>query len=234
MLNVIVRGRTLTLLFVLAFCALAAAVPLHVRNPGNPWSYALFALHPLLMLFIAWRVLLFRARLVHLLRHMVTGDFDVGLPGAAGRGDEVSAVGGLVNRLADLVRTYDELRTRRIRQLRMTLQLAVEHAAEPMMFYDVTKDALECNAAIQGVPGSRPRSVPLSELQRDENGKALADILAWVVKQEKSPWVGNMTIQFPGQEVAHQMNLRIVPFKDKDGSVPMAVVFGKMLEESHG
>jgi len=221
MLNVIVRGRMLTLLFVLAMCVLAAALVF------PEWSGTLIVSSMVLILFIAWRVLHFRARLVHLLRQMVTGDFEVGLPGAAGRGDEVSAVGGLVNRLAELMRNYDELRTRRIRQLRMILQLVVEHAEEPMMLYDAAKETLECNSAAQGLPERGPlQTVSLAELRGIEPSKAFADMLLWVVKQEKSPWQGNVELQFPGQDKARRLGVHIVPFKDRDETVPVAVVFG--------
>lgn len=229
--HILVRGHTLTLLFGLALCLLVAAAVM-LRQPGA--FEGLLAAAVALLLFVAWRVLRFRARLLRLLRQMVAGDFDVGLPGPEGQGDEVSAVGGLVNRLAELVRNYDDMRTRRIRQLRMMLQMVLDNSGEPMMLYDATKETLECNAPVQGIGGTGSCSVSLAELQRSENGKALADILAWVVKQEKSPWGGNMTIQLPGQEETRQMYMRILPFKDKDGSVPMAVVFGKMAEQKAG
>jgi len=230
------RHRTLTVLFLAALVSLVVTVALEEWMPAHgpvmrTVSLLLFVEGILLLWFIAWRLARFRGRFFTLLRRLVAGDYDVGLPVPARWRDEVSILESLIGKLAEQLRTYDELRTRRIRQLRMTLDLIVEHTEEPMMLFDVEKGTLEFNAAMVGILDAAKQTVPLSALRNLEPNKPFVEMLLRTVEDEKSPWEGRVAIQLPAQDGCRETHVRIIPFKDKNESVPLAVVFGKSFGE---
>lgn len=227
-----VRYRPLTLLFVLAFAALLGTLALEVALPRHgpglrTLSAVLFtgALLPLAL--IAWRITRFHNRVQRVLRRLVTGDYETGLRVTRFRGDEFSATEHLLNRLTEQLREYDALRTTRIRQLRMTLDLVLEHAEEPMGLFDVEKGTLTVNAAMSGAEDAARHSVPLKALRDIEPNASFVAMLARAAEDEKSPQAGRVTLHFPKQESPVELDVRVVPFKDKDDRVPLVVVFGK-------
>jgi len=228
--------RALTLLFVCALAVLVTAFGVAEWAPrqiGNVRAATAFlsAAALVILLLIAWRLVRFRGRLTTLLRRLVSGDYEVGLRAPSRWHDEVSTLEGLLNNLVEQLRTYDALRIRRIRQLRMGFDLVVEHAGEPMMLFDVEKQAVACNPAMLAILTAPKPAAPLDVLQQLEHNTAFLDMLDRAVAREKSEQQGRAAVQFPAQETPRQFYLRIVPLKDKDETVPWVVIFGKLCED---
>ena len=226
------RNNLLALLFAVAWVAVLAVLVLAQSVPGRTpalraVAVSLLAAALVTLLFVAWRVFRFRRRAYVLLRRLVAGDYDTGLPAAVRWRDEVSVLAGLCNKLAEQLRQYDALRARRIRQLRMTLDLVLEHTEQPMILFDVARDALEFNAAMSGILETPRQTVQLSALRNLGANGPFVEMLRRAVASEKSAQEGRVAIQFPGRDVVQETNVRVVPFKDKDDSVPLAIVFGK-------
>ncbi|MEA3365343.1 MAG: hypothetical protein U9Q79_06845, partial [Candidatus Hydrogenedentes bacterium] len=144
------RDRLLTLVFIVAWLVIFAALFLEAGvfyfGPGvQIFSISLLAGALLAFLFLGWRWTRFRKQAHGLLRLLVTGDYEVGLRVSKHWRDEITELEELFNKLTEQLRQYDELRTKRIRQLRMTLDLILEHTQEPMVLFEVDKSVLTFN-----------------------------------------------------------------------------------------
>lgn len=227
-----IKYRTLTLIFVLSCLALLLAELLEAgvffSGAGVRMVSILLLTGALLgLLFFGWRLGHFRVRVYGLLRRLVAGDYEAGLRESGWWRDEITELEELFNKLTEQLRQYDELRAKRTRQLRRTLDLILEHTEEPMVLFDVDKGNLSFNAAMSGVLETSRQTVPLSTLKNIEANKAFVDLLIRAVEEEKSAQEGRVGIQFPGRDALTETEVRVVPFKDKDETVPLAVVFGK-------
>ena len=230
------RDRILTLLYLLALAALLIALALEfwMNGSGQGLEIVFFLLVIAALggfAAIGWRVSRFRARTFALLRRLVAGNYESGLAAPAHWHDEVSGIEDLFNKLVEQLRQYDELRMRRIRQLRMTIDLIIEHSEEPMALFDAEKSTLEFNRAMAGCIDAPRKTFPLSTLRNIEPNKAFAEMLMRAVEDPKEPQEGDVDIQFPGKEVCKKTAVRIIPFKNEDDSVPLAVIFGKRKSE---
>jgi nitrogen fixation/metabolism regulation signal transduction histidine kinase len=226
------RDRLLTLVFVLAWLAIFAALfveggVLYFGPGAQIFSISLLAGALLAFLVVGWRWIRFRKQAHGLLRHLVTGDYEAGVRVSKHWRDEITELEELFNKLTEQLRQYDELRTKRIRQLRMTLDLILEHTQEPMGLFEVDKAVLTFNAAMSGVLDTSRQTVPLSTLENLEPNKSFVELLIRAIQEEKSAQEGRVHIQFPGRDSLTETEVRIVPFKDKDETVPLAVIFAK-------
>lgn len=226
------KARILRLVFVLAWLAILAAVLLGLwmfdSSIGERAVFIVLLAGALLVyLFLGWRLYGFRYRVHALLRRLVAGDYEAGLRESGWWRDDIAELEELFNKLTEQLRQYDELRTRRIRQLRMTLDLILEHTEEPMVLFDVDKGDLMFNAAMSGVLDTARQTVPLSTLKNIEANTSFVELLTRAIEEEKSAQEDRVSIQFPGRDTLTETDVRVIPFKDKDESIPLAVIFGK-------
>lgn len=230
------RYRMLTLGWLLAVAIVFAALLLNVLTvrfgPAVQWlQVSMMAGAALLLLVILWRIARFRGRAYTFLRHLVAGDYETGLPESQRWQDEITELEAMFNKLVARLREYDELRTRRIRQLRMTLNLVLDHTEQPMALYDVEKGTFDFNAVMSGMLDAPKQTVALRTLENIEQNKPFLEMLIRAIEEEKSEQEGRVTIQFPGHETPREASVRIVPFKDKDERVPLAVILGTLASQ---
>ncbi len=226
------RVRWLTLLYALNAGALLAALLLDglapVHGPVHRGALAaLLAIAFLALLLTGVRLYRFRTRMRALLRRLVSGDYESGMQVCDFCADEVVEIEELVNRLVEQLRRYDDLRTERIRQLRMTLNMVLEHTSEPMILFDVEKGALDFNPAMARLLGLSRQSAPLDTLRNLDTDEAFCELLTRATAEEKSAQEGTVEVRLPEQASPRELDLRVLPYKDKNEDVPFAIVFGK-------
>ncbi len=180
----------------------------------------------LFMLFLMFRVLRFYNRVYTLLRRLLSGDYEVGLPTPMHWKDEFTALEDLLNQVTDTLRQYDVLRINRIRQLRMTLDLVLQYADEPMGLFEVEKGAVNFNPAMMSLLNTDRNTVKLETLRNLKANQAFVDLLVKTIETEKSSQQGTVSLQLPGQEIAVSTNIYTVPYKGKDETVSLAIVYG--------
>ncbi len=180
----------------------------------------------LFMVFLLLRVLRFYNRVYTLLRRLLSGDYEVGLPISPHWKDEFTALEDLLNQVTDTLRQYDTLRINRIRQLRMTLDLVLQYSDEPMGLFDVEKGVVNFNPAMMNLLNTDRNTVKLETLKNLEANQAFVDLLMKAIDTEKSSQQGNVSLQLPGQEVTVSTNVYTVPYKGKDEAVSLAIVYG--------
>jgi nitrogen fixation/metabolism regulation signal transduction histidine kinase len=224
------RVRCLTVLFAFSAGAFLAVflydgfVPDHGLIPR--WGMGLLqALAFLVLLLIAGRLIRFGARARSLLRRLVSGDYESGIRVTRFCKDEVNELEALFNRLVEQLRQYDDLRSTRIRQLRMTLDLVVKHTAEPMILLDVEKGVLNFNPAVSEIIGNDRQSVSLDTLRKLEANRVFGELLTRATAEEKTVQVGDIELQLPGQDTPKKVNARVIPYKEKAGNIPFAILF---------
>ncbi|HEO71617.1 MAG TPA: hypothetical protein ENN80_10165 [Candidatus Hydrogenedentes bacterium] len=227
----------LSVLYAVVMGALLAALLIEELVPVHGFILrtacgAVLLLALLVLVLIAWRLVRFRSRAYALLRRLVAGDYEAGISTPRFWKDEVSELERLLNRLVEQLRQYDELRTGRIRQLRMTLDLVLDHSREPMVLLDVEKGTLDFSAAMAEILDGSRQSVKLDVLRNlDSNGPFL-ELLRCTIDEERCPQEEAVAIQLPGQKSPKNVHVRAVPHKDKDGAVSMVAVFVKAERES--
>lgn len=179
------------------------------------------------IILVLFRLIRFYNKTYGLLRRLVSGDYEVGLPAPTYWKDEFTTLEDLLNRLADTLRQYDELRVTRIRQLRMTLDLVLQYSGEPMALLDMERGALEFNPAMLEVLQTERNLVKLDTLKNLESNNSFVNLLIKTIETEKSAQNGKVSLQLPGQEAPVTIQVYIVPYKDKKEQVPLAIVFAK-------
>jgi HAMP domain-containing protein len=136
------RVRWLRLLYALAAAILLTALLFDVLAPvhGPPLRAALgslMVLALLVLIFVAVRLVRFQIRAYNLLRRVLSGDYEAGIETSGFLNDEIAELEHLLNRFVQQVRQYDDLRSGRIRQLRMTLDSVLQHSREAIGLLDV-------------------------------------------------------------------------------------------------
>ena len=178
-----------------------------------------------LLSFAAWEVIRFHRLLRNILRRIIAGDYEVGLTTSSFYQTDLTILKELVNKMVEQLRVYDDLRKRRIRQLRMTLNLVQENAVEPMILFDAEKGALECNDASKSLLHTARQTAQVSVLEKNTSNSPFIELLNDTAQKEKSTMEGTVAIQFPDVEEPVEIHVRIVPYKDKDDTVPFAIIY---------
>ncbi|MDT8391476.1 MAG: PAS domain-containing protein [Lentisphaeria bacterium] len=231
------RTRWLTLLYGFALGALLAALAVLCFDHSGPLALRsgvgmLLVPAFLALLFVGLRLLRFRTRTHTLLRRLLAGDYQSGIRPTRHLQDDISELEALQNRLVQQLREYDDLRTGRIRQLRMTLGLLAEHTIEPLILFDAQKGVLDFNPAMSAILGVARQSVPLETLRNLETNTPFDTLLTRATLEEKSNQTGQVTIQLPGQATPKTLDLRIIVYKDKMDNIAFALLFVKPISDS--
>lgn len=230
-LNIIRRHNILSL-FIFSLVMIVAAFMLDVGLTDEASDLHITSVALVLLLsgiaalsFAAWEVIRFHRALRNLLRRIISGDYEVGLTMPAFYQTDLTILKELVNKMVEQLRVYDELRKRRIRQLRMTLSLVQENAAEPIILFDAEKGALECNGASKNLLHTARQTAQISVLEKNTSNSPFIELLNGATQKEKSTMEGTVSIQFSDVEEPVEIHVRIVPYKDKDDTVPFAIIY---------
>ena len=213
----------------LAACAVATTLSV-VLDCGTAQRAAiaapLFAFGLVLILYAATRALRFQGKLRRFVRHLLAGNYEVGVH-VSRTHDEIHALEKDLEKLGEHLRTYDQLRAARVRSTQLLLDLVMEHVCQPLLLLEVKKGILECNPSLQTLLNAGQRKFNLSAVTKIAANASFISLLEKTVATEKAPQKGQVNLQLPGAASAHLLDLLFCPVKNSQGDVEQVLIIQK-------
>lgn len=173
---------------------------------------------------VAWRAEGFRRKVRGLLRHLLAGNFEVGV-GVSGWGpDEIAELETSLEKVLDHLRRYDTLRAERVASTVRLLDVLQENMSQAAAVLDVARETVGYNASLRSLLGISQRSVSLAALRRIEANAGLMDFIQRAAETEKSVQEGRVHLQLPAEDAHRDLQVRLIPVKGKDGKVSHVVI----------
>ena len=227
----VLRPKPLMLVCIVALagmCASVAVVFLRIEPSEvvSVLTLTTFGIGAAAILCVTIRIARFRKRWFGLLRHLLAGNYEIGLPPDGRWRDEITELDRLLERFLEQLRAYDILRAQRIRRSQRTLDAVLDCTVQPVMIYDAEREELFCNPAMQTVLKTSAQNFSLAAMENLESNRGFVEILRHTTETKTAPQQVSVRIQLPPQESHQDVELRIVPIKDKDEGVRTVVLLG--------
>ncbi len=185
----------------------------------------LFVLGLISWLYIIWRILAFRKKLVVFLQHILANEYETGVKIDFTVEDEVTWLEKLVNKVSDQLRVYDNLRVEKISSLNAQISVLIRNAKEGIIAVDIEKKAFELNPVVQAMFEMEREFISFDSIKSLEENKKFIELFENCVEKDKVIKEGNVPLQFPIRNTIRQVYVKIFPLKDNDENVKRAIIF---------
>lgn len=200
---------------------------IHILSPRLIFcSYILlFILGLISWLYIIWRILAFRKKLVVFLKHILANEYESGIKIDFTVEDEVTGLEKLVNKVSDQLRAYDNLRVERISSLNEQVSVLIRNVKEGIITVDMEKKVFELNPVVQAMFEMEREFISFDSIKSLEENKEFIDLFENCVEKDRVIKEGNVFLQFPIRNTIRQVYVKIFPLKDNDENVKRAIIF---------
>jgi PAS domain-containing protein len=216
---------TITLALALTVGAAAAARVAHTHRAA---AFALLAANGVAaacLALLVWRARAFHRRLSLLLRRLLGGLYETGIPPRPGGRDELDRLERALNRFVDQLRSFDEQRARRVACAHHALALLVRSVREPLIMVDPRQRKFTLNAAAQRLFGVAEDTYGLEAIEPLADNQPFMDRLRAATETDRSPQEARVCLQLPPREARREFLARMLPVKAWDDRVEAVVIF---------
>lgn len=222
--------NSLKILWVCLLFSLALGYSFLLRDYANSKYYfypflILLVLGAVSWLFITVRVIIFKSQLVKLFRHLLEGDYEVGIKAGFFLRDEINLLVKLINKTVDQLRTYDQLRAERVAFSYRAIEHISRSVKEGIIIADIEKGVFQFNPAAQAVFNVGHENITFDSIYKQEENKEFSRIFKNVIEWEKVPKEAKLTLQLPIRQSRKELVMKIIPLKDKNERVKLVIIF---------
>jgi nitrogen fixation/metabolism regulation signal transduction histidine kinase len=196
------RSGSAALLAVVLLCAFAAAA-----------------------IYFSLRLLVFRRRLANCLRRMRQGEYTTGIHQVEWLADDVTALTALTNETVERLAFYDELRADRVALHSRALETVLRTVEMAVMVADTEARTLRLNASLQRAFGINRETFAFEEIERQPENERFVKLFMLGVYKDKTVVDGAAQLQLLASRGVRQVEVRVVPLKDRKEQVRFAVIF---------
>ena len=174
--------------------------------------------------YVTQRLFPFRRRLSNFLRHLLAGNYEVGVKTVPFLRDEVRDLTDLLNKAADRLRVYDDLRAERVAFSYRALEAIWRNATDGIIIADMEETVFRFNPAAQVLFGMKQQSVAFDAIVKNDANRDFADFFRAVSETEKTLQERKVGIQVPARDSRRELLVRMVPLKDQREKVRLVFV----------
>jgi hypothetical protein len=177
--------------------------------------------------YVTIRLVIFRKKLVNFCRHIISGHYEVGIKTRPVASDEIKALADLVNKAAERLRVYDELRAEKVDMSVRVRELLYNNVREAVAIADTEEKTFQFNPFGCRRLGVREGKLTFTVLEKQPHLKAFFAVFQTVTLRDKVAREAKVTIHAPSQSGGSEFLVHIFPVKDKEEKVKAAVVLFK-------
>jgi nitrogen fixation/metabolism regulation signal transduction histidine kinase len=193
----------------------------------NPYVTFLFALGVLAWGYLTLRGLRFKRKLINFLKLLLSGDYKTGIKVNLFFNDEVKALGELINKAVDQLVKYDELRAEKVFLDFRALEAISRTVKEGVILADLDKEIFEFNPAAQSLFDIKQERITYNAVRKEEANRAFVKLFKEATEEEKIPKEDTVVMQLPMRNIRKELFVKIIPLKDRNEEVRLALVFVK-------
>jgi len=194
-------------------------------GPAAALAIALLAAFLVTALFFTVRLPVFRRRLANCLRRMHEGEYTTGVRQVEWLADDVTALTALTNQTVERLALYDELRADRVALHSRALEAVLRTVEMAVIVADTEARTLRLNVSLQRAFGINRETFSFEEIERQPENEAFVKLFMQGVYRDKTVVDGAAQLQLLASRGVRQVEMRVVPLKDRREQVRMAVVF---------
>lgn len=174
--------------------------------------------------YVSFRAINFRKKLVYFIKRILENEYHSGIKINPKLNDEITGLEKLVNMMADQLRSYDELQVDKISALNRAIDIIYHNVKQGLILYDLTKKSFQINPAVQAVYEVEQENFSYDSLAKQEPNREFISLLQDSVGQGKITRDQNVTLELPIRQSKRDLRLTIIPIKDKNEIVELAVI----------
>jgi len=176
-------------------------------------------------LYVTVRVALFKSKLVRLLNLLFEGNYDAGMQNHPALTDELFSVTDLVNKVAGRLKSFDRLRQEKVEFHSKALDMISRMTEEGILTANLDTRKFHLNPVVQEMFDLKLEEVDFDAIERREMNKEFFQVFWEATKYQKVAMERNVQLQLPVRDKTRFVAVTILPLKDRDENVKLAVIF---------
>jgi PAS domain-containing protein len=177
--------------------------------------------------YLTVRIFSFRRTLDRFLRHLLEGNYDAGIKMSRLFRDEVRAAAGLANAVADRLRLYDSLRAEKVALNTRAREILYSNMREAVMMADVEKRIFQLNPAARALFEIEQETMTFDSIKERQENAQFTRLFNETVELDRVLKEARITITLPIRGISKEIAVKIIPVKDREEKVKLAVIFLK-------
>lgn len=200
-------------------CAVTVGYQRHLFTP----ILVVFLTGSALWGYLAVRIHTFGSNLAHVLRQLLSGNYEVGMEVKGS--DELRRFARLVNKLSEQLVAYDTLRADRVSLNHRALDLMYRTVSEGIILADMEQRVFRLNPTVQSLFGVTQETFSFDAIENQQENEEFVVLFRQATDQEKIAREGRVVLHLPMHDAVRTLSVRIVPIKDVQEMVKLAFIF---------
>jgi PAS domain-containing protein len=185
------------------------------------------ALGLLFWIHLTIRLFSFKRKLATFSRNLFDGNYETGIKMSAHFHDEVRSLAGLVNKAADRLRLYDTMRAEKVALNARAREIIYNNTSEAVIMADIEKRLFQLNPAARDLFEIDQESMTFDSIEKREENAQFTRFFKDTVDRDRVPREKRLTITLPIRGISKEIVAKIVPVKDREEKVKLALIFLK-------
>jgi PAS domain-containing protein len=181
----------------------------------------------LFWLYLTVRLYSFRRNLDRFFRHLLEGNYETGIKMSRFFQDEVHAAAGLANAAADRLRLYDSLRAEKVALNTRAREVMYSNMREAVMVADVEKRVFQLNPAARALFEIEQETMTFDSIRERQENAEFTRLCDETVESDRVLREERITITLPIRGISKEIAVKIIPVKDREERVKLALIFLK-------
>jgi len=175
-------------------------------------------------LYISLRVMFFRRKLVYFIKRILENEYQSGVKVNPKFSDEITGMEKLINMMADQLRSYDQLQTDKISALTRAIDIVYHNVKEGIIVYTKDRKTFQVNPRLQQLFEVEQENFSYDSLAKQETNRDFIAKLKEAIDQGRTFHELDLVLELPIRQSKRQLRLTIIPVKDKNESVELAII----------
>ncbi|MDD4857178.1 MAG: hypothetical protein PHD74_03630 [Candidatus Krumholzibacteria bacterium] len=181
----------------------------------------------LILIYITARLLVFERRLKNFTKNIIAGEYRTGIKAHRFMHDEVGELAALLNLAADRLRLYDALRAEKVAINTRAREIMFAETRAAVIIADVDERLFHFNPAAQGLFAVEQEEMTFDSIEKRPENAAFVEFFRDTVEREKVSREADLGITIPIRATTRGAHALIVPIKDREEKVRLALIFLK-------
>ena len=191
------------------------------------WALWIGALGLAFWLYVTVRAWLYKRKFELFARHLLDGDYETGIQTHRFSRDEMRTLADLTNRIADRLRQFDKLRAERVALSTRAREIIHERSDKAVIFADFDAAVFRFNEAARRLFGIDQESMSFESIENRPENSEFTEFFRNAVEREKVASETRLKLALPVRDIAREITAEIVPVKDGEENVRIALIFLK-------
>lgn len=176
-------------------------------------------------IYLSLRIFRFHIRLRTFFRKLLSNDYSTGIRDIPWLKDEISSLTELVNKSADRLRSYDQLRAERTGLSFRAMNLLFRNSEQRIIFADMEKKQFRFNPAMQELYGVKQETYSFETIENQDANSRFVRVFLITTLRDAITKESTAVLKLPQRETAHEISFRLEPLKDNSEKVRFAFIF---------